>query len=245
MQIVNDGLLTNYEIKGNSNKEVLLILHGWMNSLNEWIPTANELSGRYKVILLDLPGFGLTSMSEKAYSIYDYATFVEHFLDKLEIKKVTFIGHSFGGRIGIIMGANTDKIKNLILVDAAGVEKRTVFAKIKIAFFKSAKVLLPKSLVEKLRTQLGSPDYKSAGPMRDIFLKVINEDLSYLLPKIAIPTLIIWGNKDTEVQEWKTKKMKKLIKNSKLRVVWESGHSPNLEKPREFMEIVKDYLVFN
>jgi len=245
MQIVNEGLLTNYEVKGSDNKEVILILHGWKNSLQQWLATADGLSSKYKIILLDLPGFGLTSIPEKAYSIYDYASFVENFLDKLEIKKVIFIGHSFGGRIGLIMSTKTDKIENLILVDAAGVEKRTLFAKIKIALFKSAKVIMPGSLVEKLRTKLGSPDYKSAGAMRDIFLKVINEDLSYLLPKIHIPTLIIWGDKDIEVPEWKTKKMKKLIKNSKLRVVWESGHNPQLEKPREFMEILKDYLVFN
>ena len=244
MQIVNEGLLTNYEVKGSANKEVILILHGWKNSLNQWLPTANELSSKYKVILLDLPGFGLTSIPEKAYSIYDYATFVENFLDKLDIKKVIFIGHSFGGRIGIIMSTKTDKIKNLILVDAAGVEKRTLYAQIKITFFKSAKILLPRSLAEKLRTKLGSPDYKSAGAMRNIFLKVINEDLSYLLPKIYIPTLIIWGDKDIEVPEWKTRKMKELIKNSKLRIVWGSGHSPQLEKPQEFMEILNDYLLY-
>src|SRR6202042_1129852 len=106
---------------------------------------------------------------------------------------------------------------DLILVDAAGIEKRSTFAKVKIAFFKSAKVILPKSSVERLRYKLGSPDYKSAGAMRNIFLKTINEDLSYLLPKISPPTLLIWGNKDREIPEWKTRKMKELIKSAKLR----------------------------
>jgi pimeloyl-ACP methyl ester carboxylesterase len=63
-----------------------------------------------------------------------------------------------------------------------------------------------------------------------------------LLYKISAPTLIIWGNKDLEVPEWKTKEMKKLIPHNTLRVVWESGHSPQLEKPKEFIEIVQDYL---
>jgi len=244
MQIVKDGLLTHYQTIGDK-RETVLILHGWMRSINEWLPTALQLKEKYRVVVLDLPGFGSTQMPEKAYSIYDYATFVEHFLDKLEIKKVTLIGHSFGGRIGIIIAAKTDRINNLILVDAAGVEQRSFFAKIKIAFFKSAKVVLPESLVERLRYQLGSPDYKSAGAMRTIFLKVINEDLSYLLSKISVKTLLIWGNKDTEVPEWKTRKMKKLIRDSKLRVVWGSGHDPHLEKPKEFFEILKDYLEVN
>ena len=241
MQIVVDGILTNYEIIGNKPK-TLVILHGWMRSLNEWLPTAKQLSEHYKVVLIDLPGFGKTAQPESDYSIYDYATFVEHFLDKLEIHKVTLLGHSFGGRIGIILAAKTDKITNLILVDAAGIEKRSTFAKLKIAFFKTAKIVLPKSYVERLRYKLGSPDYKSAGAMRTIFLKTINEDLSYLLPKLFVPTLLVWGNKDTEVLEWKTRKMKELIKNAKMRVVWGSGHSPQFEKPKEFIEILEEYL---
>jgi pimeloyl-ACP methyl ester carboxylesterase len=242
MQVVTDGLLTHYESIGDK-PETLLILHGWMRSLNEWLPTAKDLSKKYRIILLDLPGFGSTPKPNYTFSIYDYASFVEHFLDKLEVKKVTFVGHSFGGRIGIILAAKTDRINKLVLVDAAGVEKRTAFAKTKIAIFKTAKILLPKNLAEKLRYKLGSPDYKSAGAMRAIFIKVVNEDLSYLLSKISIPTLLIWGNNDTEVEKWKTKKMKQTIENSKLKVVWGSGHSPHLEKPHEFSEIIRDYLL--
>jgi pimeloyl-ACP methyl ester carboxylesterase len=242
MQAVVDGLLTHYKVIGNKPK-TLLILHGWMRSLDEWVPTAKKLSEDYKVILLDLPGFGGTKMPDASFSIYDYANFVEHFLDKLEIKKIQLVGHSFGGRIGIILAAKTERITNLVLVDAAGVEKRTVFAKTKIGFFKLAKIFLPQKLTDKLRNKLGSRDYKSAGAMRTIFLKVVNEDLSYLLTKIKEPTLLIWGNKDEEVVAWKTKKMKQLIQNSQLRVVWGSGHSPHLEKPQEFMEILTDYLL--
>lgn len=242
MQIVTDGILTNYQIIGKKNRPIMLILHGWKRSLIEWLTIAKVLEEKYQVVLLDLPGFGQTGMPQKPFSIYDYATFVEHFLDKLEIKKVSLMGHSFGGRIGIILSAQTKRIENLLLIDAAGIEKRSPVAKMKIAFFKIAKVILPKKFVEGLRMQLGSPDYKSAGAMRTIFLKVINEDLSYLLPDIAIPTLIVWGEMDTEVPLWKTQQMKKQIPHAKLRVVWGADHSPYLGKPKIFNEIIKEYL---
>jgi len=167
---------------------------------------------------------------------------VEHFLKKLEVNQVTLLGHSFGGRIGIILASRTQLVTDLILVDAAGIEKRTFAAKVKIRFFKAAKIFLPKRLQNKLRHSLGSRDYKTAGAMRDIFIKVINEDLSYLLPQISVQTFLLWGNKDTEVPEWKTKLLKKKITNSKLRVVWGAYHSPHLEKPKEFMELLTDYL---
>ena len=240
MQIVVDGVLTNYEIIGNKPK-TLIILHGWMRSLNEWLPIAKELSNHYQVILLDLPGFGKTVLPQTDYSIYEYADFVERFLDKLGIHKVSLLGHSFGGRIGIILAAKRNRINNLILVDAAGVEELSNIAKLKIATFKSARLVVPKPYAENLRNKFGSSDYKSSGAMRNIFLKTINEDLSYLLPQIDVPTLLIWGNKDTEISESKIRKMNKLIKDSTLRIVWESGHSPHLEKPKELIEILEEY----
>lgn len=241
MQAVVDGILTQYEIIGEKPKK-LLILHGWMRSYEEWVPIAKRISDEYEIILLDLPGFGKTAMPDKVYSIYDYATFVEHFLDKIEVNTVTLLGHSFGGRIGLILAVKTNKISNLILVDAAGIEKRSTAASVKITFFKFAKRLLPSQSAEKLRNAMGSPDYKTAGVMRPIFLKVINEDLSYLLPKIEQPTLIVWGNKDTEVPEWKTRIMKKLIKHATLKVIWGSAHNPHIEKFNELTETITDFI---
>lgn len=240
MQVVIDNVLTNYQIIGDKDKPFLLILHGWKRSIVEWIPVAEQMSHTYQVVLLDLPGFGQTALPSSDFSIYDYANFVEHFLKKLHIEKTALLGHSFGGRIGIILGAKTKLLTQLFLVDAAGVEKRSATAKIKIVFFKIAKLFLPKTLTEKLRQSLGSTDYKTAGALRTTFLKVINEDLSYLLPKITTTTFIIWGEKDTEVPLWKTKYMKAHIPHTKLRVVWGAGHSPHLEKPRAFIETLQE-----
>lgn len=240
MQIVVDGILTNYQAIGEKNRPVFLILHGWKRSLGEWLPIARQISQKYYVVLLDLPGFGGTHMPQSAFSIYDYSKFVEHFLEKLEIKKVTLLGHSFGGRIGIILGAKTKRLEKLILVDAAGVEKRSAAARVKILFFKSVKIFLPRKLTERLRQLLGSPDYKTSGALRNTFIKVINEDLTYLLPEIAAPTVLMWGSRDREVPLWKTKLMKRMIPNSHLRVVWGAGHSPYMEKSKEFMEILQE-----
>lgn len=241
MQVVVDGILTHYETIGKKSKK-LLIVPGWMHTINEWLPVAKQLSEQYTVILLDLPGFGKTEMPKTAYTIYDYSEFVSHFLHKIDSNNVTVIGHSFGGRISIIMATKTNVIQKLVLVDAAGIEKRTTAAKLKISLFKCMKLFLPKKYLEKLRNKIGSRDYKNAGKMRDIFVKIINEDLTYLLPKIAIPVLLVWGNNDTEVEQWKIKLMKKLIPHSRLKVIWNAAHSPHVEKPDVFIDVLKDFL---
>src|SRR5579862_7722800 len=149
MQIVVDGLLTNYERLGNKAQK-LLILPGWMHSVDEWIPIGKQLSDKYEVILLDLPGFGKTQRPEITYSIYAYADFVEHFLDKLEIKQTTLMGHSFGGRLGIILASKTTKVSNLILVDSPAVEKKNNATKLLITINKllilPVKLFFPKKI---------------------------------------------------------------------------------------------------
>jgi pimeloyl-ACP methyl ester carboxylesterase len=242
MQIVVDNILTNYEIVGDQKKKPLLILHGWQRSSDEWLPIAKNLEKAYQSILLDLPGFGKTTKPTSDFSVYDYAKFVEHFLDKLGLKKITFLGHSLGARIGIILSSNTNIIEKLVLISPAGIEKKTIFDKIKICFFKAGKIFLPKNITERLKQRIGSADYKNASEMRSIFLKIVNEDLSYLLPKINIPTLLIWGDKDTEVPMWKIRHMKQAIQNSRIKVIWGAGHFLHVNNRKEFINILKDNL---
>src|SRR6266498_3575311 len=199
MQLVVDGILTNYHTVGDK-KKTLLILPGWKRSYTEWLPVAKKLTDQYNVILLDLPGFGNTPRPKESYSIYDYATFVEHFLQKLEISKITLVGHSFGGSVGIILGAKTNILEKLILVNSAAVEKKGTFMKLRITLNKLAifplKLFLP-SKIEKIKSHFGSDDYQTSGNMRDIFIKTVNADLTPLLKEVKPETLVIWGEKDS------------------------------------------------
>lgn len=242
MQIVVDDILTNFQVFGNK-KKTILILHGWQRSLNEWLPIARQLSDSHTVILLDLPGFGLTPRPTESYTIYDYAKFVEHFLIKLEQHKVTLIGHSFGGRLGIILGAKTNVLDELILVDSAAVETKSLAIKLRVAINKAAilpiKLFFP-SKVEKIKARFGSDDYQSSGNLRDIFINTVNADLTPLLKEVKVKTLVIWGEKDPIRPISEGKFIRESIPNAKLRVVWGAGHSPYIEKPKEFMDILEE-----
>jgi pimeloyl-ACP methyl ester carboxylesterase len=242
-QIVIDGMLTNYQVFGDG--EALLILPGWRRPIGEWIPIAKSLSNKYKVVLLDLPGFGTTALPETAFGVFEYVDFVKKFLDKLKIEKCIILGHSFGGRLAIVLASEEKIVSKLILVDSAGIENKSLYAKlmrILRIIFSPVLRILPLSIKDKISNFIGSGDYKTAGNMRKIFVKVVNQDLRSFLPKIKIPTFIIWGDKDKTQPVSQTKIFKQGIKDSKVRIVWGAAHDPHLQKTEQLMAILKDVL---
>ena len=231
MQRVINGQLVNYEVLGSGKKNIV-ILHGWGGNFTEWLPVAKRLETRYKIWLLDFPGFGGSPKPGEDWSIYDYARLVQDFIDENKIKDVIVMGHSFGGKVAILL-----KAKKLILVDAAGLEIKSLKAKV---LGLAADYL--KWLPQNVKNLFGSPDYKSAGNMRKIFVKTVNQNLSKEMTEVKCPALIIWGEKDRVLPISQAKKIKELIGDSEIRVVWGADHWPHLSKPNEFMEILDEYL---
>lgn len=244
MKIVVDGILTNYEIIGDKGK-TFVILHGWKSSMKEWLSVAKNISTKYRVILLDFPGMGETFPPNIVWGTYDYANFVRSFLNKIEVKEAIILGHSFGGRVGIVLASEGNLVSKLILVSSAGIEKKTLSVKTKIfvykLFVKPLRNILPQFLIHTLK-KFGSKDYRNSGTLQNIFIKVVNEDLTNLLEKIKCATLIIWGEKDRVLSIKQAKIIKSLIKDSILRVVWGADHWPHFSKTQEFLTILNENL---
>ena len=176
---------------------------------------------------------------------------VEKFCKKLNIENPILIGHSFGGRISILFSSRNQTNK-VMLVDSAGiVPKRTLKYHIKVRSYKIYKKLLPlfvgkkeaERRIEERRNRSGSADYRAAqGIMRAIFVKIVNEDLKYVMPKIKAPTLMIWGELDTATPLSDARTMEKLIKGSGVAVMKGCGHYSFLDNPRQFLAIVDAFL---
>ena len=246
MQIVVNNNIINYEIYNSGNTEkYLLILPGWKRTAAEWDTTTKVFIDKYNVITLDFPGFGISPKPNTDFDIYDYATLVEDFLNKLKISKCTILGHSFGGRVAIILAATTSLCDKLILVDSAGFVTNTGLTSNKQILYRCAKTFakfLPNRLVIKIRNISGSEDYKNAGELRNTLVKVVNQDLTHLLKDIKAATLVVWGDKDSQVGVWRTGIFRREIPNSLIRGVWGSGHSPHLEKPEKFLEVLREFI---
>ncbi|MCI8588127.1 MAG: alpha/beta hydrolase [Bacilli bacterium] len=240
-----------YEKYGEQSKSII-ILPGWGDTRPTFDTLIQSLSLISTVYILDYPGFGKTEFPEHSMTIYDYADMIHNWIEALEIKDPVFIGHSFGGRLSILLsGYYHYPYSNFILIDSAGIRpKKTLKSWIHSKWYQLQKklgIFLPASKREKYLKKLfqkyASPDYQALPPnMRKTFQNVVNTDLSYYLKEMQARVLLIWGEKDPSTPLSDAKKMEKEIPNSELVVLKNLGHFPYLENPDWIYRIIVAHL---
>ncbi|MBO4877542.1 MAG: alpha/beta hydrolase [Ruminococcus sp.] len=248
-----NGIKINYEQKGEG--DLIVLLHGWGSNIGLFANLIGLLSRKYKVVAMDMPGFGGSEEPPSAWEVGDYTQFVIDFLKDYPDKKIMFLGHSFGGRVIIKLNSRTDlpfEISKVILVDSAGIlppksnkkSLRTYYYKAGKAILstKLAKLLAPDAL-EDFRKKMGSADYAAASPlMRQVLVKTVNEDLEPLLPNIKCPTLLVWGVNDTATPLSDGEKMEKLIPDAGLVKLENAGHYSFLEQQYTFNRVMCSFM---
>lgn len=254
MKINIGGLSLNYIIEGEGKD--IIVLHGWGANINTVLPIVNILKDKFKVHALDLPGFGESQEPDQPIDSFKYADLVKQYIDQMGIEKVTLIGHSFGGKLSIILGSKYPSVVNkIVLINSAGlIPKRGPRYYLKVYSFKSLRFIYKNLLfwmaneekMEKFYKRFGSTDYKdSSGVMRKILVIVVNENLLHLLGKIKAPTLLIWGDKDTATPLYFGKTMEREIKDSGLVVLEGTGHYSYLDDYGKFTIILRNFLNYN
>lgn len=248
--IINDFNI--YYEKYGQGKTNIIILPGWGETRSTFNNLIDILKEFYTVYIIDYPGFGNSKFPNRDLDIYDYANLIKDFIRVNGIENPVLIGHSFGGRISIILtGCYKIPIKKMILIDSAGIKRRKKI-KVKIRqliykFLKKIGKLLPKrkkdKYLDKLINIFGSSDFKNLDPnIRKTFIKVINEDLTKYLKLINTSTLLIWGANDPDTPLDDGKLMNSKIEDSGLIIVPNAGHFPYLEYPYYINKIILEFL---
>ena len=232
----------NFIQYGNKSGKNIVLLHGWGQNIEMMDPIGKRLQKDFYITIIDLPGFGKSSEPTYGYTVYDYFEIVDELLRKLKIKNPIMIGHSFGGRISIIYAAKRGVEKLVLLASPfkRSVKKNTFKIKL-IKFLK--KVPVVKELESYMKTKIGSRDYRNATPiMRLILVNTVNEDLTEYLKQIESPTLLIWGDLDTEAPLEDAKYAETIMKDAGLIIYQGATHYAYLERINEVINVLNVFL---
>jgi len=244
-----EGKRLHYRKSGSG--PALILMHGWGCNLTTVASIERTAALSHTVYNVDLPGFGLSDEPDTVWGVDEYTRCMEEFCHQQGIMSPVLAGHSFGGRISLLM-ASRNNVSKVVLIDAAGVKpRRSLRYYIKVYSFKAARktvtALLPKAkaqkIIDRMRARSGSSDYASSTPMmRAILSKCVNEDLKHVMPSIKAPTLLIWGEDDTATPLSDAKTMNKLIPESGLVSFPHCGHYSFLDNPVQFAAVLKSFL---
>ncbi len=224
----------SYTDKGEGN--VLVLLHGWGCSKEIFGDLVERYINSYRVITIDLPGFGESEEPKEYVGTSFYVDILWELLKELGVTNPIIIGHSFGGKVAMLY-ASKYEVNKLILVDSSGVKSfKGLIYYLRVSIYKGLKKL-------GIKLNLGSRDYKNATEkMKGVLSRVVNESIIQDAKLIECETLLIWGENDTTTPLEDAYKLSKLIANSAVVKIPKSYHYPFIENKNYFNIVLDNYL---
>jgi len=245
----------------------LLLVHGFLVSSACWEDILPGLSSRFRVLAPDLPGSGESDIWKNTMvSFTRFASFINTFCDKLDLKSTVILGHSMGGGIAIVAaGMYAQRFTKAILMDSIAYPFPQPFKSRAV----QAAVIGP-FIFKKLygwgmfRSYFRNDVYYNKSNLNEKRLKVYYDhfntperrEFSYSLMKmvtdpkeveakvrdVKIPTLVVWGGKDTLIPLSCGHRLVKEIEGARIEIVPECGHAPQEEAPAQALDILTRYL---
>lgn len=253
-QVSAKNLLANYHVflPKSSQDKVILLLHGWRSKSERWQNVGNALAQKgFLVVAPDLPGFGKSQEPSIAWGISSYAEWLKELSEKVPELKNSFylVGHSFGGSVAIKFSLkHNQQVKKLCLISPSCIRIVSLPQKISRSISRVFKVFYFLPFYESFRKViykvfLRRSDYPYvSGIMKEIYLKVIEEDLSHKLSFVKARTRIIWGDRDDLTPIANAYIVHEKIPNSELVVLKDQGHNLHLSCPEVLAEkIVENF----
>ena len=231
----------NY-IDYGEGKNTIVLLHGWGQNIEMMKPVGDRFKKSNRIIVVDLPGFGMSDEPSTIWSLNDYVECIKELLDSLEINTPILIGHSFGGKISLLY-ASKYKVEKLVLFGSPfkqEIKKLSLKTKI-LKFLK--KVPLINKLEGFAKKYIGSIDYRNASEtMRKILVEHVNLDIEEDVKKIKCSTLMIWGTMDQEVPVERAYELEKLIEDAGVVTYEGCSHYAYLERLEQTISVLKSFI---
>lgn len=235
----------------------LIILPGWGGSHETWAPFVSRVEAcGIDVHVIDLPCFGDEPCPSEVWGVSQYADFVQQKIQALGTDHVTLMGHSFGGAVAVnLIGRGLVMPESLILVGAAIVRPKNyvkrffgfLFARWWHLLFQYVFSVHYQEKLERFFYRLfRSPDYKkTSGIQRDIFRKIVREDQQTYLPKIEVPTTVVWGARDKMTPLRFGKKILAQLPDATMTVAQEGRHGLHHTHQDLLLHVVEQHLSYD
>jgi len=252
---------------GQGHAEAVLLIHGLGNHAHrDWQPAIEPLARRFHVIAVDLPGFGDSSPLPGAYSFAALDSVLTQLLSQLGVDQVDLVGHSLGGAVALHFAhQHADQVGRLVLVDAAGILLRVVYAQ-QLARINARAVGIERidrffsdldqriggvskavmsgadSRFDLSRWLIDNPLARNALIGRytqlDAAFGLIEHDFSAAIRETGAPTTLIWGRDDPVAPLRIGELLAARMPDARLTVLDGVGHTPMSDSPAAFTALL-------
>jgi pimeloyl-ACP methyl ester carboxylesterase len=268
-QVEIDGSLVNYVDLGSGTREPIVFIHGLGGQWQNWLENLPRAAQERRVIALDLPGHGLSPMPRDQITIPGYGRTVQTLCDRLGLGHVDIVGNSMGGYIGAEVAIQFPQlVDQLLLVSAAGITSANLAHAPIMTLGRVATAIAThtaaqdRQLASRPKTRHLSLQFVARHPSRlkpdlayegffkgtgkpgftDALRASLNYDFRDRLPEIGVPTLIVWGEKDSIIPVNDAQEFERLIPDSRKVVMQDTGHVSMAERPETFNDLMMEFL---
>lgn len=264
-----DGVRVHYQEAGDRNAPPLVLIHGFASSTLVWSKVFLRLAeAGFRVIAVDMLGFGYSGKPRNGeYTIAGQASLLMGLLDRLNIKRATFVGSSYGGAVAATCALDYPRrVEKLVLIGTVNNNRplnyklmrvfgSPVFGDVVSPLLIGSRRLLRRRmkrvydrhewLLDERRVDARHLPLRASGTQRAILRTVRRWDaerISRDAHLISQPTLLLWGENDQEIPLADGERLHEQIPGSRLIVFLNCGHMPHEEYPEEFTGVVADFV---
>ncbi len=259
-QIYKNNLIVSYKDEGIENEKVIVLIHGFLETSETWSDFSKELAKNHRVISLDLPGHGNSSIYSPPYSMCKNADSIIDILEHEKIEKAFIVGHSMGGYVAMAFAQNyPEKMSGFCLFhstpfadndvkiksrneairriengekdDICKTHSKAVFAEDNLNLFKN----------EIKRGEQIAKEISKKSAIASVLTMKSRLDRTEVLEKIKVPFLYILGKKDKFIP-YEIYKTMCLPENCNVSILENSGHMGFIEEKEKSLKIINDFI---
>lgn len=229
--------------------KTMLLIHGLFGALSNWEAVVEHFSKDHRVVIPLLP---IYEMPIRQADLDGLVKFLDEFIHLKRLNDITLIGNSLGGHVGLIYTLNfPQNVRSLVLTGSSGLFENAmggsyprrgsydyIKERVEYTFYS------PETAGEELINEIFETTKSIPKSLRIVSIakSAQRHNMAKEIPRINVPTCLIWGLNDTITPPMVAHEFNKLLPDSKLYFIDKCCHAPMMEHPQKFNEILEGYL---